>query len=126
MANKILVVDDEPNIVLSLEFLMKQAGFQVRTASDGEAALAAVTADTPDLVLLDVMMPNLDGLAVCKQIKADPQIRTLPVIFLSARSQQFEVEAGMRLGALGYIIKPFDMFGLSREISVLLAHAKPS
>jgi DNA-binding response OmpR family regulator len=72
MANKILVVDDEPNIVLSLEFLMKQAGFQVRTASDGEAALAAVAAETPDLVLLDVMMPRKNGYEVCQAIRANP------------------------------------------------------
>ena len=100
--------------------------WDVEVAADGEQALARLRERRFDIVVTDVMMPNLDGLAVCKQIKADPQIRTLPVIFLSARSQQFEVEAGMRLGALGYIIKPFDMFGLSREISVLLAHAKPS
>ena len=69
--NKILVVDDEPNIVLSLEFLMKQAGFQVRTASDGEAALTAVAAETPDLVLLDVMMPRKNGYEVCQAIRAN-------------------------------------------------------
>ncbi len=72
MANKILVVDDEPNIVLSLEFLMKQAGFQVRTAADGEAALAAIAAEQPDLVLLDVMMPRKNGYEVCQAIRANP------------------------------------------------------
>ncbi|HNP85268.1 MAG: response regulator [Chloroflexi bacterium SZAS-1] len=123
---KILLAEDELDIQYVTQVALEDAGHQVVTANDGVVALARARAEPFDVVLLDVMMPNLDGLAVCKQIKADPQIRTLPVIFLSARSQQFEVEAGMRLGALGYIIKPFDMFGLSREISVLLAHAKPS
>ena len=82
MANKILVVDDEPNIVLSLEFLMKQAGFQVRTASDGEAALAAVAAETPDLVLLDVMMPRKNGYEVCQAIRANPDWKAVRVICL--------------------------------------------
>ena len=123
---KILLAEDELDIQYVTQVALEDAGHQVVTANDGVVALARARAEPFDVVLLDVMMPNLDGLAVCKQIKADPQIRTLPVIFLSARSQQFEVEAGVRLGALGYIIKPFDMFGLSREISVLLAHAKPS
>ncbi|MFN8479995.1 MAG: response regulator [Kouleothrix sp.] len=123
---KILLAEDELDIQYVTQVALEDAGHHVVTANDGVVALARARAEPFDVVLLDVMMPNLDGLAVCKQIKADPQIRTLPVIFLSARSQQFEVEAGMRLGALGYIIKPFDMFGLSREISVLLAHAKPS
>lgn len=123
---KILLAEDDLDIQYVTQVALEDAGHQVVTANDGVVALARARAEPFDVVLLDVMMPNLDGLAVCKQIKADPQIRTLPVIFLSARSQQFEVEAGMRLGALGYIIKPFDMFGLSREISVLLAHAKPS
>ena len=74
-----------------------------------------------DVILLDVMMPRLDGLAVCHQLKSNPQLRHLPVIFLTARSQQYEVEAGLHMGAVGYIVKPFDMFGLSREISALLA-----
>lgn len=123
---KILLAEDELDIQYVTQVALEDAGHQVVTANDGVGALARARAESFDVVLLDVMMPKLDGLAVCKQLKADPQLRPLPVIFLSARSQQFEVEAGMRLGALGYIIKPFDMFGLSREISALLEHAKPS
>ena len=97
MANKILVVDDEPNIVLSLEFLMKQAGFQVRTASDGEAALAAVAAEAPDLVLLDVMMPRKNGYEVCQAIRANPDCKGVRIIMLTAKGREVEREKGLVL-----------------------------
>ena len=120
MANKILVVDDEPNIVLSLEFLMKQAGFQVRTASDGEAALAAVTADTPDLVLLDVMMPRKNGYEVCQEIRADAGLQGTRILMLTAKGREMEVTKGLAMGADAYMTKPFSTKELVARVKSLL------
>ena len=121
--NKILVVDDEPNIVLSLEFLMKQAGFQVRTASDGEAALAAIAAETPDLVLLDVMMPRKNGYEVCQAIRANPDWKAVRIIMLTAKGREVEREKGMALGADDYITKPFATQEVVERVRELLAEA---
>ena len=123
MANKILVVDDEPNIVLSLEFLMKQAGFQVRTASDGEAGLAAIAAEAPDLVLLDVMMPRKNGYEVCQAIRANPAWKNIRIIMLTAKGREVEREKGMALGADDYITKPFSTQEVVGRVRELLAEA---
>ncbi|MCB1765242.1 MAG: response regulator [Candidatus Competibacteraceae bacterium] len=123
MANKILVVDDEPNIVLSLEFLMKQAGFQVRTASDGEAALAAITAELPDLVLLDVMMPRKNGYEVCQAIRSNPEWANLRIIMLTAKGREVEREKGLALGADDYITKPFSTQEVVERVRELLTEA---
>ena len=123
MANKILVVDDEPNIVLSLEFLMKQAGFQVRTASDGEAALAAIATEAPDLVLLDVMMPRKNGYEVCQAIRANPDWKGGRIIMLTAKGREVEREKGLALGADDYITKPFSTQEVVERVRELLAEA---
>jgi DNA-binding response OmpR family regulator len=123
MANKILVVDDEPNIVLSLEFLMKQAGFQVRTAADGEAALAAIAAEQPDLVLLDVMMPRKNGYEVCQAIRANPDWNAVRIIMLTAKGREVEREKGLALGADDYITKPFATQEVVERVRELLAEA---
>ena len=123
MANKILVVDDEPNIVLSLEFLMKQAGFQVRTASDGEAGLAAIAAEQPDLVLLDVMMPRKNGYEVCQAIRANPEWKAIRIIMLTAKGREVEREKGLALGADDYITKPFSTQEVVERVRELLAEA---
>lgn len=123
MANKILVVDDEPNIVLSLEFLMKQAGFQVRTASDGEAALAAIAAEPPDLMLLDVMMPRKNGYEVCQAVRANPEWKGIRIIMLTAKGREVEREKGMALGADDYITKPFSTQEVVDRVRELLAEA---
>lgn len=104
----VLVVDDEPNIVLSLEFLMKQAGFAVRVARDGEAALRAMEEQAPDLVLLDVMLPKRDGYDVCQAIRADPRWKHVRILMLTARGREIEREKGLALGADDYITKPFS------------------
>ena len=123
MANKILVVDDEPNIVLSLEFLMKQAGFQVRTASDGEAGLTAIAAEQPDLVLLDVMMPRKNGYEVCQAIRANPDWKAIRIIMLTAKGREVEREKGLALGADDYITKPFSTQEVVEPVRELLAEA---
>ncbi|MFP4647977.1 MAG: response regulator transcription factor [Halorhodospira sp.] len=108
MSQEILIVDDETNIVLSLEFLMKQAGYRVRTAEDGEQALQALEEQLPDLVLLDVMMPRKDGFEVCQQIRQNPDWADLPVIMLTAKGRDVEREKGLAMGADDYITKPFS------------------
>ncbi len=92
MSRSVLVVDDEPNIVLSLEFIMKQAGFEVRVARDGDEALGAIEASPPDLVLLDVMMPNRDGYDVCQTIRTNPAWKDIHIIMLTAKGRDFERE----------------------------------
>jgi len=108
MANSVLVVDDEPNIVLSLEFLMKQAGYDVRVARDGEAALRAIEEKVPDLILLDVMIPKRDGYDVCQAIRANPGWKDVRIIMLTAKGREVEREKGIALGADDYITKPFS------------------
>jgi two-component system alkaline phosphatase synthesis response regulator PhoP len=108
MGRSVLVVDDESNIVLSLEFLMRQAGFEVRVARDGEAALEAVAASQPDLILLDVMMPKRDGYDVCQAIRANPDWKGIRIIMLTAKGREIEREKGLAMGADDYITKPFS------------------
>ncbi len=108
MTRSVLVVDDEPNIVLSLEFLIKQAGYEVRIARDGDAALKAIEERLPDLVLLDVMMPKRDGFDVCETIRANPVWKDVPIIMLTAKGRDIEREKGLALGADAYITKPFS------------------
>ena len=120
---KILVVDDEPNILLSLEFLMKHAGFEVRTATDGDAALAAVATEVPDLILLDVMMPRRDGYEVCQAVRENPACARVKIIMLTAKGREIEREQGMALGADDYIVKPFATQELLGRVRELLAGA---
>ena len=108
MSASILVADDEPNIVLSLEFLLKQAGFRVRTVADGEAALAAIAQEPPNLVLLDVMIPGRDGYAVCQAIRSNPAWRDVRIIMLTAKGGEIQREKGLSLGADEYVTKPFS------------------
>jgi DNA-binding response OmpR family regulator len=120
MANKILIVDDEPNIVLSLDFLMKQAGFLVRTAADGAAALDIIAEDCPDLVLLDVMMPRKNGYEVCQAIRENPAWKKLRIIMLTAKGRDVEREKGLALGADDYITKPFATQEVVERVKELL------
>ena len=120
MTKSVLVVDDEPNIVLSLEFLMKQAGLDVRVARDGEEALAAIESRPPDLVLLDVMIPKRDGYDVCQQIRANPDWKDIQVIMLTAKGRNVDREKGLALGADDYVTKPFSTRELTQKVKELL------
>lgn len=120
MSASILVADDEPNIVLSLEFLLKQAGFRVRTVSDGEAALAAIVQEPPDLLLLDVMIPGRDGYAVCQEIRGNPAWRDMRIIMLTAKGGEIQREKGLSLGADEYVTKPFSTRELVERIRRML------
>lgn len=108
MTGKILIVDDEPNIVMSLEFLMRQAEFSVRTANNGQAALELIAEDCPDAVLLDVMMPVKNGFEVCQAIRQNPDWTHVKVIMLTAKGREVDQEKGLAMGADDYITKPFS------------------
>ena len=121
---KILLAEDEPDIQLVTRIALEDEGHRVVVVDDGSAAVERAAAEPFDVVLLDVMMPRLDGFGACGQLKTNPQTQHLPVIFLTARSQSFDVRDGLRLGAIGYIIKPFDVFTLADEIKALLAQSR--
>jgi two-component system, OmpR family, alkaline phosphatase synthesis response regulator PhoP len=123
MTPSILVADDESSIVLSLQFLLRKAGYEVRVAHDGEEALAAVREAVPDLVLLDTMMPKRDGFDVCQSLRADPALQGLPIIMLTARSRDVDRQKGMALGATDYISKPFSTRDLVETVRRYLAPA---
>lgn len=121
MSKKILIVDDEPNIVISLEFLMKKEGFTVAVARDGEEALATVAAFQPDLVLLDVMMPKKSGFEVCEALRADAAYSGLQIIMLTAKGRDTEVAKGLAIGANAYVTKPFSTKDLVAKVKGMLA-----
>ncbi|HJQ57677.1 MAG TPA: response regulator [Vineibacter sp.] len=106
--SSVLIVDDEPNILLSLKFLMTKAGYEVRTAKDGEEGMAEILRAPPNLVLLDVMMPKLDGFSVCQAVRDNPALKDVRIIMLTARGRDVEREKGLALGADDYITKPFS------------------
>lgn len=120
MAHKILIVDDEPNIVISLEFLLKKEGYEIAIAADGDEALATAARFMPDVVLLDVMMPKRSGYEVCQQLKADATTAAIKVLMLTAKSRESEVAKGMALGADAYVTKPFSTKELVARIKELL------
>ncbi len=117
---KVLVVDDEPNIVLSIEFLMQQAGFDVVTAEDGESALESVAETPPDLILLDISLPGISGFDVLEQLRNDPRHARLPIIMLTAHGREVEKEKGLALGADEYVTKPFSTQALVEKVKSLL------
>ncbi len=123
MSKKILIVDDEPNIVISLEFLMKKEGFDVAVAADGEEALAKVAAFRPDLLLLDVMMPKKSGYEVCEALRSDPGQAGLLIVMLTAKGRETEVAKGLAIGADAYITKPFSTKDLVAKVKDMLGLA---
>lgn len=121
---RILIVDDEPNLVLALELLMKREGHDIRAVGDGEAAVEAAKTFRPDLVLLDVMMPKMDGYEVCQRLRADPALKDVAIVMLTAKGREVEREKGMALGADLYITKPFSTKDVVRKVKEVLA-SKP-
>ena len=120
MSKKILIADDEPNIVAAIEFLLQRSGYEVHIARDGDEALKLVEACSPDLVLLDVMMPVRSGYEVCKRIREHPAWRHIKIIMLSAKGRDAEVSKGLSIGADLYVTKPFSTRDLMGKISTLL------
>lgn len=121
MAKRVLIVDDEPNIVTALEFLLEKRGYEVKVAVNGEEALAQVEAFKPDLVLLDVMMPKLSGYDVCQRMRSNPLWQGIKIVILSAKGREVEVSKGMSLGADLYVTKPFSSGELVATIDELLS-----
>jgi DNA-binding response OmpR family regulator len=119
-APRVLIVDDEPNIVVALEYLMRQNGFEVRAARNGDEALAAVLEFHPDVVLLDVMMPVKDGYQVAQKIRDDPQLAHMKIIMLTAKGRESEVSKGLAVGADAYVTKPFSTQDLVAQVKRML------
>jgi DNA-binding response OmpR family regulator len=123
MAKRVLVVDDEPNIVMSLRFLMEREGFEVEVAPTGEAALEALGQAPADLVLLDVMMPKLDGFEVCQRIRGNPVWAGTKIVMLTAKGREVERDKGLALGADEYVTKPFSTRELVARVKQILGGA---
>jgi DNA-binding response OmpR family regulator len=120
MTAHVLIADDEPNIVISLEFLFRREGFEVTVARDGEETLGAIRSEHPDLVVLDVMMPKLDGFAVLEAVRADPTLAGTRVLMLTAKGREAEQKKGLALGADAYLPKPFSTHALVAKARELL------
>jgi len=121
---KILVVDDEVYIVHILDFSLRMEGYEVITALDGEQALERVKSDHPDLIVLDIMMPKLDGYDACRKLRADPQTADVPIILLSAKGRNVDQRMGYDAGATDYITKPFSPRKLVEKINPILQATK--
>ena len=120
MAQEILIVDDEPSVVVPIQFLMEQQGYRVMIAERGEDALDLIYQYKPDLVLLDIMLPGIDGYEVCEIIRLNPNYRDVKIIFLTARGREAEIAKGLALGADAYITMPFLNSELVAKVKVLL------
>ncbi|HET7752377.1 MAG TPA: response regulator [Anaeromyxobacteraceae bacterium] len=120
MSKRVLIADDEPNIVMALEFLMQHGGYEVRTAGDGDEAVAALSDFHPDLVLLDLMMPKRNGYEVCQWIRATPALARTKVVMLTAKGRDVDVEKGFGVGADAYVTKPFATKDLVEKVRRLL------
>lgn len=116
----VLIVEDEPNIVVPLQFTLEQKGYQVIVATTGEEALEKVATRPPDLILLDIMLPGIDGYEVCQKVRDNPASAACKIVFLSAMGREMDVAKGMLLSADAYIIKPFSIFDVIAKVNELL------
>jgi DNA-binding response OmpR family regulator len=119
-----LVVDDDRDIRELVALKLRQAGFDVRTSGDGADALTQLRAAPPDIAVLDVMMPGLSGLDIARQVREDPATARVPIILLTAKSQEFDVEAGFALGVDDYIIKPFSPREFVHRVNAVLSRSR--
>lgn len=120
MKKKVLIVDDEPNIIVPLQFLMEQNGYRVMVAATGEEAMETVAMRKPDLILLDIMLPGVDGYQVCQNIRENPQWEGIKVVFISAMGRDVDVAKGLALSADAYITKPFAIADVVEKVNHLL------
>lgn len=123
MNEMIVIADDEPNILISLEFLLKRAGYRVSLARDGQEALDAILRDRPALALLDVMMPRKTGFEVCQAVRADDSLANVRLLLLTAKGRDTDVAKGLAMGADGYMTKPFSTKALVERVKELLEPA---
>ncbi|MEM1339992.1 MAG: response regulator [Bacteroidota bacterium] len=121
MKKKILIVDDEPNIVMSLEYAFKKKAYEVFIARDGTEALEIAGEQLPHVILLDIMMPKLDGYATLKELRKNKALHRTKVIFLSAKSKLADIEKGLQLGADSYITKPFSIKKVLTDVDKMIA-----
>ena len=119
MSKRVLLAEDEPHIVESLSFLLERAGFEVKVTADGQSALDAALAETPDVLVLDVMLPELDGYEVLRHLRADPRSADLPVLMLTAKGQREDRETALECGANLFITKPFANSDIVRAVRQL-------
>ena len=124
MSRRVLIVDDEPNIVTSLEFLMRGDDYEVRVARNGEEALQLAESFRPDIVVLDVMMPRRSGFEVCQKIRENPVLGDVKIVMLTAKGRDVEKEKGLDLGANAYITKPFSTKELMNTVRGLLPRSE--
>lgn len=124
MAARILVVEDEPENRLLIRIVLRNEGYEVVEAEDGPTALALAERQRPDLILLDVMMPGINGFAVFERLRENPRLRSVPVIMLTALAQRSDVERAVELGVDGYVTKPFEPADLVHAVSDALARAR--
>ncbi|NMH28986.1 response regulator transcription factor [Flavobacterium silvaticum] len=117
---KILIADDEPNIVMSLEYTFRKNGFHVFIARNGKEALDILESEVPDLALLDIMMPEVDGYSILTEIRKDERLKNCKVVFLSAKNKESDIEKGMSLGADAYLTKPFSIKKIVEQVNELL------
>ena len=120
MANRVLIADDEANLLISLEYLLQREGYEVSLARDGDQAMSMIRQQQPDLVVLDASMPGQSGYEVCQQVRADPALRHLRIVMLSAKARATDIAKGKALGADAYIIKPFSTDDLVNQVRLLL------
>lgn len=120
MSLHVVLAEDDPDIRLVARLALKKAGYRVTAVTNGRELLEKVAEERPDVVLLDWMMPEMDGAEACVRLRSNPATADLPIIFITAKSQGFEVERGLALGARGYIIKPFDALTLGEQLRHLL------
>ncbi len=118
---KILIAEDEPDIRELVAFMLRFAGYEVLAASNGEEAVEAATHNIPDLVLMDVRMPRMTGYDACRIMKANPDLRDIPVVFLSAKGQESEIQSGLEAGAEEYLLKPFSPDELTNRVRSILS-----
>jgi two-component system alkaline phosphatase synthesis response regulator PhoP len=123
VSRKILVVDDEPVLVETIAYNLQQAGYQVTTAVDGASALEAAHRETPDLVILDIMLPEMDGLEVCRQLRREKNTATTPIMMLTAKGEEIDKVVGLEVGADDYVTKPFGRRELLARVRALLRRA---
>jgi DNA-binding response OmpR family regulator len=120
MTHKVLIADDEPNILISLEYLMKREGYAVTVARDGQEALEAILRERPRLVLLDVMMPRKTGFDVCQEVRATESVKDTLIVMLTAKGRDTDVAKGMAMGATAYMTKPFSTKEMAQKVRELL------
>ena len=124
MGRKILVVDDEPVLVETIAYNLEQAGYQVTTAADGASALEATHRETPDLIILDIMLPEMDGLEVCRQLRREGNTFTTPIMMLTAKGDEIDKVVGLEVGADDYVTKPFGRRELLARVRALLRRSE--